>query len=264
MLTTRNCFIAQGMYAGRDLLDYGIKEGDKVLDIGGGVHPFAYATHILDSLDEEFDKQRYGAKVDLEDHQTLIEGTTDDLVNFKDNEFDFIYTSHTLEHVVNLPKALEEISRVGNRGFVAVPHYLYDLWSVKEETGHKWFCDYRDDVLLIRERDQRDFVDYIAHEWEKVMWGEDWDKTEKWRRMWEGHFCIGTRIMWEIRFFWYDYIDYKVDPTMFYQLDLHREMVAQLIKDVEEGKVHLVEEVDEEKKNIDSDSSEEGVEESTT
>ncbi len=236
MLSSKNCFKADGEYAGRDILDYGIKKGDKVLDIGGGVKPFLHATHVLDSTAPEFVVQRYGAELKLSSDQVFIDGTTSDLVDFENNEFDFIYTSHTLEHIVDLPQVLKEISRVGKRGFITVPHYLYDFWSVPSKSGHVWFCDYRDDVFLLRERLPDDFVDDIAKKWETVMWGEDWDKTKSWRRCWEGHYRIGTRPFWEIRFFWENWIDYKVDDTMFYQLDLFREMVKQGKEDEERKK----------------------------
>jgi hypothetical protein len=230
MMTTKNCFRIDGAYAGRDNLGYGIKKGDKVLDIGGGARSFIHATHILDSTNTEFEAQRYNNQIELESGQILIDGTTDDLMQFKDNEFDFIYTSHTLEHVIDLPHVLEEISRVGKRGFVAVPHYLYDFWSVDLSSGHKWFCDYSRGFFLIRERLPNDFVPYASREWENIMRGEGWDKPGIWRTLWDGSFCVGIRPFWEIRFFWYDCIDYKVDDTMFYQLDLFREMVAQANK----------------------------------
>jgi SAM-dependent methyltransferase len=235
MLVTENCFRIDGTYAGRNNLDYGIKEGDKVLDIGGGIKAFKYATHILDSTDEEFIAQRYKAEMKIDPNKILIDGTTDNLVNFEDNEFDFIYTSHTLEHVPNLPQALEEISRVGKRGFVAVPHCLYDFWGTDSGSGHEWFCDCRDNILLIRKRMPHDFIDFVAKAWGEVMWGEDWDKTDHWRRCWEGHACIGVRPFWEIRFFWYDYINYKIDDTMFYQLDVFRGMIEQAIKEHREA-----------------------------
>jgi SAM-dependent methyltransferase len=236
VLSSKNCFRIDGDYSGRSTLDFGIKEGDKVLDIGGGIKSFVHATHVLDSTDTKFNAQRYGAHLTTSSGQILIDGTTDNLGDFEDNEFDFIYTSHTLEHVVDLPQALEEISRVGKRGFITVPHHLYDFWAVPSSSGHEWFCDYRDDVFLIRKRLPNDYLNHIAKEWENLMWGEDWDKTKLWRYYWEGHFCISTRPFWEIRFFWEDWIDYKVDDTMFYQLDVFREIAKQAREEQEKIK----------------------------
>ncbi len=268
MLTPRDCFRIDGYYAGRDYLDYQIKDDDKVLDIGGGCKPFRYATHVLDSSCEEFDAQRYDGAISLLEGQVLIDGTTDDLHQFEDNEFDFIYTSHILEHIKELPQALEEISRVGKRGFVAVPAAWYDFWSVRCDVGHEWFCeyDYVQNQLLIRKRGEHDYVDFMADMWSDVMWGpteEDWKRTEPWRRAWEGHYCVNIRPFWEIRFFWYEQIDYRVDDTVLPQLNLFRLMILQALKDKEEGKLMVMGEPNEEAQDTDSDTSEEGVEEGT-
>ena len=142
MNNTSNCFLMHGVYAGKLELDYGIKPTDKVLDIGGGNQPFVHATHVLDDIGTDFETQRHGFGLHIGINQTLIRGTTEKLPEFADNYFDFIHCSHLLEHVSNLPDVLEEISRVGKRGYVAVPHCLYDAWSANVETGHVWFCDY--------------------------------------------------------------------------------------------------------------------------
>lgn len=229
-MRTNNCFRRKGLYAGREFLDYGIKRGEKVLDIGGGCSPFYLATHILDVSSEEYDAQRYNKGVRVMQAQELIEGTTDRLVEFGDNEFDFIYCSHILEHVENLPEALQEINRVGKRGFVAVPHCLYDFWGAPASSGHKWFCDYdyADNIFLIKKREPREFVDLIAHHWGDVMWGDKGERNKMWRMMFEGHNCGGIRMFWEIRFFWEDRIYYRVDDTILPQLDLFKEMMREV------------------------------------
>ena len=39
---------------------------------------------------------------------------------FKDNSFEYVVTTHTLEHVQNLPKAISELERVASKGLVIV------------------------------------------------------------------------------------------------------------------------------------------------
>ena len=227
-MDTSKCYKTSGNYAGRRFLDYNLKVNDKVLDIGGGPKPFVFATHILDSTDTAFDQQRYDLGVGRLPHQTLIDGTTDRLVEFEDNEFDFIYCCHVLEHVDNLPEAIDEISRVGKRGFISVPHYSYDAWSANLDSGHKWLCDYdfKRDVLLIRKRGITDYVDYAPEVWKDVMSS---GRNPHWVDIWEGHRCAGLRMFWEIRFFWEDQIVYEVDETIAPQLKLYNEMM--LIKE---------------------------------
>lgn len=236
-MRTSQCFKTVGSYAGRDELDYGIVFGDKVLDIGGGTNPFKHATHILDSTSLEYDQQRYGRGITLEEHQQLIDGTTDKLVEFAENEFDFIYCSHVLEHVHNLPEVMEEISRVGKRGFVAVPHCLYDAWAAPASSGHKWFCDYDyiNDIFLIRKRPPNHFIATSAELWNDVMWGDDGKKNLYWNVAFEGHNCGGIRMFWEIRFFWNGKIDYKVDETILPQFDLFVQMIDERDKESKYG-----------------------------
>lgn len=239
-MDTAKCFKIGGLYSGRDYLDYGIASGDRVLDIGGGNHPFKYATHILDSSKKEFNLQRYHQKIETKAEQTLIDGTTDGLVKFKDNEFDFIYCSHILEHVEDLPTAIQEISRVGRRGFVATPHCSYDFWAVPRSSGHKWFCDYDyvNNIFLIKKRTPSDFVDIVADVWgTDVMWGDKGKRNEKWRNFFEGHNCGGIRMFWEIRFFWEDKIDYKIDNNILPQLNLFREMIDDAVKEIKANAV---------------------------
>lgn len=237
-MNTAHCFKTTGLYAGREELDYRILFGDRVLDIGGGSAPFKYATHILDSTAEEYNAQRYNEQVKLREGQKLINGTTDRLIEFKDNDFDFIYCSHLLEHVENLPETLDEISRVGKRGFVAVPHCLYDAWSVPATSGHKWFCDYdyTDNVFLIRKRPPNHFIEVSADLWSDLMWADEGKKNASWRTAFEGHNCGGIRMFWEIRFFWSGKIIYRVDETILPQFDLFVQMIRD--RDMEELNVY--------------------------
>jgi SAM-dependent methyltransferase len=219
MMTQALCFNDKGRYSGRNSLDYEIDKKDKVLDIGGGHHPFPLATHILDSEGDTFDNQRGGNKLILLPHQILMNGTTDLLCTFEDNEFDFIYTSHTLEHIEDLPRVIDEISRVGKRGFVAVPHCVYDFWCASAEAGHKWFFDYKKDTLLMRRRETTDRDEFAHQEWNNIMWK---GTHPTWCAYWEGHGSFGLRFLWEIRFFWSEKIEYKIDEDIFPQIDVFR------------------------------------------
>ncbi len=60
---------------------------------------------------------------------------------FKDNEFDFIYTSHTLEHLDNLDKVFQEVIRITkNKGRVKirVPHFSCGV-SYRDPTHKRLF-----------------------------------------------------------------------------------------------------------------------------
>ncbi len=58
---------------------------------------------------------------------------------FKDNEFDIIYSSHCLEHLDNLEKAIEEIWRIGKPNclvIIKVPHFSSRIAYVDIEHKH--------------------------------------------------------------------------------------------------------------------------------
>lgn len=55
-------------------------------------------------------------------------------MNFKKNHFDEIYAIEVLEHVNNLEKVLNEITRVlkvGGKLIVSVPYYKSEIWLIK-------------------------------------------------------------------------------------------------------------------------------------
>ena len=212
MNNSNGCFGSGSNYSCILHLAYGIKKGDKVLDIGGGSKPFPYATHILDKQDEKYNNQRYGRDLQLLKGQILISGTTDKLKEFKDNEWNFIYCSHILEHIDNLPEVLKEISRVGKRGFVAIPHYIGDFFAVNSAQGHKWFSDYKNEILYIKKREPLDFHNEFAGYWKNFIWNKGQERP---RDIWEGHNGeFGLRFLWEIRFFWKNRIDFQEENWM--------------------------------------------------
>mgnify|MGYP000088288632 FL=1 len=210
MMTQEGCFRSDKPYAGRWELNFGIKSGDKVLDIGSGDRPFPYATHLLDMKEGNPLQERYGNKVITPEGKVFINGSAEDMSMFGDNEFDFIYTNHTIEHIENLPKALDEISRVGKRGFVACPSYEWEVLLRPRRDGHIWFISYQDDVLHIRRRKDYEYDDFLSELMTKVYWG-----IPELARHLESHNCVGARFIWEIRFFWEDKIDYVIDESLF-------------------------------------------------
>jgi len=209
-MTQKGCFRSDKPYAGRWELDFRINQGDKVLDIGSGDRPFPYATHLLDMREDNPLQERYGNKVVAPDGKVFINGSAEDMSMFEDNEFDFIYTNHTIEHIEDLPKALNEISRVGKRGFVACPSYEFEVLLRPREDGHIWFISYQDDVLHIRRRKEYEYDDFLAKLMTKLYWG-----IKDLAYHLESHNCVGARFIWEIRFFWEDKIDFVIDESLF-------------------------------------------------
>lgn len=188
-----------GLYSGHANLDWNIKKGEKVVDIGGGSNPFRYATHVIDLADEKYESQRHGRKiVEMGDIEFINSPAEEIFPELPDNFFDFIYCSHTLEHFEDVPFMLDELGRVGKRGYIAVPTAEYDVIDTSKENGHKWLfnMDYKNRTLLYRERYPHEF--YFNHG-TNVLMGPL-----------QGHNPVDyhIRAIWEIRFFWEDSIEY--------------------------------------------------------
>ena len=77
---------------------------------------------------------------------------------FKNNEFDFVYASHVIEHVEDVAFFIEEIQRISKRGYIELPTMLEDNMILSDNNikDHKWFFKFDDveNVLLIEKKKQ--------------------------------------------------------------------------------------------------------------
>ena len=117
----------------------------KVLDIGCGYGANKYATTICDILDlSEHYKDKTFVKIN------------EKKLPFKDKEFDFIIASHVVEHVEDISYFLNELARVGKKGYIELPTKLEDNLVFENKKEHLWQMDF-DDVnhkLLISKKIQ--------------------------------------------------------------------------------------------------------------
>ena len=63
---------------------------------------------------------------------------------FKDKEFDYIIASHVVEHVEDISYFLNELSRVGKRGYIEVPTRLEDNLVFENKKDHIWHMEFDD------------------------------------------------------------------------------------------------------------------------
>jgi len=205
MIHYENLF-SPGKYSGIFNIDFKIPKGGKVMDIGGGSNPFRFATHVLDLSAEEFEVQRHGRKISpkiTSGEVELLDGKAEDILpTLGDNEFDFIHTSHVIEHFDNLPTVLDQISRVGKRGYITTPKGEYDVIDTCKSDGHKWLFDfdYANRTLLYRKRMRYEF--YYKQSTRLLEFGFQGHKKED----------FFLRPIWEIRLMWEDSIEHKYAP----------------------------------------------------
>ena len=99
------------------MLESSIKPEHKVLELGPGKTPFSKATHFC-GWDEGPQAIKTNGKV-CDFNQELLP--------YKDNEFDFVYCRHVLEDIWNPFHAMNEMSRVGKAGYIETPSPIAEL-----------------------------------------------------------------------------------------------------------------------------------------
>lgn len=126
---------------------FSIKEGELVLDVGGGHKPFSRADFILEK-DLFKGSQRDGKPVPMRGFK-IIAG---DIVclPFKDKSFDFVFCSHVLEHVSDVALACAELMRVAKRGYIETPRKWTEFYA--GHPSHRWLVDLIDGRLYFERR----------------------------------------------------------------------------------------------------------------
>ena len=107
-----------------------------ILDIGCGYSANEYATTICDVQDlSNFYKEKNFIKLE------------NNILPFKDNQFDFVIASHVMEHVKDLKFFINELERVSKKGYIELPTKLEDNLVFENKKEHIWHMDF-DDVNL--------------------------------------------------------------------------------------------------------------------
>jgi len=183
----------------KQYIDFQIKEGDKVLDIGSGGCPFPLATHLADFYEGKTTHRTEELKRDDRPFTVCnLERSP-----FLDNDFDFVYCSHVLEHVDDPVQACEELMRIGKRGYIETPSKISDTMFnfTKIPNHHKWHTQVLGNTLIFMEWksiERRDLgTDYFFHQYHS-KWKNPFQDL-----MWNNRDFFVNMMLWENRF---DYI----------------------------------------------------------
>jgi len=105
----------------------------KILDIGCGYTANKFATTIADIQDlKSFYKEKKFIHI------------VDKKLPFKENEFDFVISSHVIEHVNDLNFFINEIQRISKKGYIELPSRLADNLVFENLKDHKWWFVFDD------------------------------------------------------------------------------------------------------------------------
>ena len=120
----------------------------KVLDIGCGYTANENATVVSDVQDlSNFYKNKKFVKI------------TEKKLPFKDNEFDFVITSHVIEHIDDFQFFISEIERISNKGYIELPTKLGDNLVFENSNDHLWMFEYDDNSNILLASKKQEFIE---------------------------------------------------------------------------------------------------------
>ena len=120
----------------------------KVLDIGCGYTANENATVVSDVQDlSNFYKNKKFVKI------------TEKKLPFKDNEFDFVITSHVIEHVDDFQFFISEIERISKKGYIELPTKLGDNLVFENTNDHLWMFEYDDNSNILLASKKQEFIE---------------------------------------------------------------------------------------------------------
>ena len=117
----------------------------KILDIGCGYSANKKATTIADVQDfSSYYKGKNFVKVN------------EKILPFKDKEFDFVISSHVIEHVEDFQFFIKELERISSKGYIELPTRLGDNLVFENLEDHIWWFIYDDinNVIICSKKNQ--------------------------------------------------------------------------------------------------------------
>lgn len=133
--------------------DLDIKNGYKVLEVGGGHDPHPRSNTVVDKYPGDLNRHRCG-DLKLYAHQKFIEADGEALP-FEDKSFDYSICSHVLEHVAHPDRFLGEQTRVSKMGYMETPSLIGEYIMPKQ--SHKWVILEIDNKLVLYDKSLIEF-----------------------------------------------------------------------------------------------------------
>lgn len=135
----------------------------KILDIGSGQNPHKDATHFLEKYPDK--NVERGADF-VKPKGNLHIGDVEDMYFFKDNEYDYSYCKHVLEHVLDPVKACSEIMRVSKAGYIETPTEMWERMFGR--TYHKWVVKKEGNTLIFKANKYQSAVEAIGWSFDTI------------------------------------------------------------------------------------------------
>ncbi len=142
-----------------------IKPKDFVLEVGSGNRPRRRSNILCDKFIED-NTERSSQENIVIDHRPFV--VADGLaLPFKDKSFDYVVTSHILEHVEDPHKFVAELTRVAAAGYIETPSELGE--KIFGWPFHRWILRLEGETIVMRPRTQEPLFGDFFHR----MYAED-------------------------------------------------------------------------------------------
>jgi hypothetical protein len=136
-----------------------LREGDRVLDVGGWYRPFNRADVVVDLL--PYGTRGLGGSSGagperFDESSWVVQDVCSAALPFPDKSFDYVICSHTLEDIRDPLFLCSELVRVAARGYLEVPSRTIE--SIRGVEGrnyvglyhHRWLVEVTEDTVLFR------------------------------------------------------------------------------------------------------------------
>ena len=129
----------------------------KILDIGCNIAPVEFAQTVADV-------QNFSKFYEKKDKKFVL--IKDKNLPFSNNQFDFVYASHVIEHVEDVSFFISELKRISRQGYIELPSMLEDniVLSSNSSDDHKWMFKFNDvEKVLLVEKKKQLIEPFITH-----------------------------------------------------------------------------------------------------
>ena len=129
----------------------------KILDIGCNIAPVEFAQTVADI-------QNFSKFYEKKDKKFVL--IKDKTLPFSNNQFDFVYASHVIEHVEDVSFFISELKRISRQGYIELPSMLEDniVLSSNSSDDHKWMFKFNDvEKVLLVEKKKQLIEPFITH-----------------------------------------------------------------------------------------------------
>ncbi len=131
-----------------------INPDDLVLEVGSGDKPYSRSDVLLDKFPDDSSEREMEKDIVID--RPFVIGDIE-FLPFADKSFNYIIASHVLEHAKNPERFLDELCRVGKRGYIETPLPLRE--RIFDWSFHRWYVygKNRELVLVKKTKKSRSF-----------------------------------------------------------------------------------------------------------